>query len=91
MLKWWAYRTVCLYLLNFVICHVGFYKNGKYKNKESLFSHLTLLSFYFSPLHLLAYSLSATAILIYHLQLDSLTTHVRPLRRKGCQQGGCSQ
>jgi len=28
-------EDVSLYLLNSVICHVGFYKNRKYKNKHS--------------------------------------------------------
>lgn len=44
----------------------------------------------FSLIYLLAYSPSPPVILIYHLQLESLTTHVRPIGRKGCHQGGCT-
>ena len=43
-----------------------------------------------SLLYQLSFSPSPTAFLIYHLQLESLT-HGRLLRRKGCQQGGCSK
>lgn len=85
MLKW-IYGRCLLYLLNSVICHVGFYKTGIKINTllhlDSLFPSPSLSSISFSlPTNSISNLPPATGTL----------THGRLLRRKGCQQGGCSK
>lgn len=81
-------KLVSLSLLNSIICHVGFYKNRKYKNNHSSIWFL-LPSPHLYPLS--AFLLSLTNSISNLPPATGILNTWRLLRRKGFQQGGCSK